>query len=83
METYREIRDTKLIFRQARVRNTRKEIRELTAYFVDFDAHDFPGRITTQDHLRKKERFKFLGLLLRELELDLIKYRIRRRRKAK
>ena len=81
METYREIRDTKLIIRQARVRNTRKEIRELAAYFLDFDAHDFPGRITTQDHIRKKERFRFLSGLLKELELDLIKYRIRRKAK--
>lgn len=83
METTRI--DTKLIFRQARVRNTRTEIKELKAYFSDFEKHDFPGRVKTSEYYTKKERLKFYELNLRELQRDLAKYQIKvkMRRKVK
>lgn len=72
--------DTRLLFRQARVRNTRIAIRKIEAWLTVETKLHFPGRIFTAEYHEKMIRLKFLKGELRELERDLTSYRNKERK---
>lgn len=76
--------DTKLLFRQQRVRNTRIAIRRLEEWLSAESKLDFPGRIFTSEYYDKMIRLKFHKAMLKELERNVLTYRNKmyRRKKA-
>lgn len=75
--------DTKLIFKLARVRNTRATIKKLESYFAELEQTSFPGRMLTGEFFRNQSRIKHERQLLRGLESELSKYRMRKHRLKK
>jgi hypothetical protein len=75
--------DTKLNFKLARVRNTRAIIKNLESYFAELEKTSFPGRMLTGEFFRNQSRIKHERQLLKSLERELIKYRIKMKPKKK
>lgn len=67
--------DTKLLFRQQRVRNTRIAIKKIEEWLSNESKVHFPGRIFTVEYQEKLIKLKYLNNLLKEIERDLSVYR--------
>lgn len=73
--------DTKLLFRQQRVRNVRAALKKTKAYLREFHRDHFPGRIVTSEYYSHIRREKELERDLRQYRAELSRYTMRIRRK--
>ena len=76
-----QLPDTKLYFKQARVRNTRAALRKVNAFFLDFAQTDFPGKTKTHEYYRNLCKLRDLTGTLKEVERELARHNLKRRMK--